>query len=293
MPQRKLPPVLHATTWRSFDGKEMPWLPQEAKLPTAVVITVHGLSGAASDFWPLGDAAPPRGIAVYGLQLRGQGNDPDLKKRGDITSANVWQKDLATFHHLVRQRHPGVPIFWYAESMGALIALTTLPTIPDAEKPIGLVLSSPAVGLKMQINAGSFILIKGAMAVLPWKKVNLEKLAGVQDKDIRVTQNSTHEEQMAKTAHYVPEFSLRLLRELYGMMNALPAVTKATRLPVLVLASPNDVIASPQQLSAFFDQLASSDKTLHWYHKSYHLLLHDVERWTVLADVMKWLESHP
>ncbi len=291
MPRKNIQPVLHANTWESYDGKEMPWLPKEAKHPRAVVITVHGLSGAASDFWPLGDAAPPKNIAVYGLQLRGQGNDPDLKKRGDIASAKVWQRDLATFHQLVQKRHPGVPIFWYAESMGALIALHTLASLPDAEKPVGLVLSSPAVGLRLNPKPAQVVLIKTSMALLPWKKVNLEKLAGVKDKDIRVTQNSTHEEQMAKTEHYVPEFTLRLLHELYRMMQTLPEVARQTRTPVLVLASPNDVIASPEQLKTFYEQLSSKDKTILWYQKSYHLLLHDVERWIVLADAMKWLEK--
>ena len=95
--QKNIEPVLGKTSWRSFDGKEMPWLAREVprgESLRAVVITVHGLSGAASDFWPLGEAWPPHGIAVYGMELRGQGNDPELKSRGDIVSAEQWQKDL-------------------------------------------------------------------------------------------------------------------------------------------------------------------------------------------------------
>ncbi len=77
----------------------------------AVVITVHGLSGAASDFWMLDESLPPRGIAVCGLELRGMGNDPDVKQRGDIPSVRIWERDLLTFHNLVRARHPGVPVY--------------------------------------------------------------------------------------------------------------------------------------------------------------------------------------
>ena len=49
-------PMLGTTEWSSFDGKVMPW---NATLPLAntavkgVVITVHGLGGAASYFWLL------------------------------------------------------------------------------------------------------------------------------------------------------------------------------------------------------------------------------------------------
>ena len=98
-------PGLGPAAWTTFDGKQMPW--KEWKVPSGtetktVVIAIHGLSGAASDFWLLGERLPPQGIAVYGYELRGQGNDPDTVRRGDIDSASLWLRDLLTFHRLVR-----------------------------------------------------------------------------------------------------------------------------------------------------------------------------------------------
>ena len=58
----------------------------------------------------------------------------------------------------------------------------------------------------------------------------------------------------------------------------------------LVLASPNDVIASPAQIQHFYNGLGSRDKTIIWYDESYHLLLHDVQREKVLHDATAWLE---
>lgn len=295
MPKAQGVPELGKLTWRSYDGKVMPWRPSEVPkghAVRAVVITIHGLSGAALDFWPLGDALPPHGIAVYGLELRGQGNDPDFKARGDIASAKVWQNDLITFHRLVQQRYPGVPIVWYSESLGTLIAMNALQDLPPAERPVGLVMSSPAAGLRIKPNKAEYLLLRTLINVMPGAKFNLEKLAGVNDKDIRVTHDTTHEAQMAKTPHYVPKFSLRLLGQIDAMMKTLPAVARRTTLPILVLASPNDVIASPEQIESFFDELASKDKTIHWYRKSYHLLLHDVQRKEVLADGTQWIEHH-
>ena len=297
MPQTPGAPYPHLgrITWRSYDGKEMPWRPSEVPKGhpvRAVVITVHGLSGAALDFWPLGEALPPKGIAVYGIELRGQGNDPDLKARGDIASAKVWQDDLITFHRLVRERHPGVPILWYSESLGTLIAMHALQELPAQERPVGLAMSSPAAGLRIQPGKAQYWLLRGLITLLPGKKFNLEKLAGVDDSKIRVTHDTTHEAQMAKTPHYVPEFSLRLLGQIDAMMKTLPAQARQTHLPVLVLASPNDVIASEDQIQAFYNDIASKDKTIHWYRKSYHLLLHDTQRKEVLQDDTEWIEKH-
>lgn len=295
VPRPTVNPMLGENTWRSFDGKEMPWrgrdVPHGVKT-RAVVITVHGLSGAASDFWPLEEAWPKEGVAVCGLELRGQGNDPDVKHRGDIRRAKVWQEDLRTFDRLVREKHPGVPVFWYAESLGALIALHTAAGEGAAAQPAGIIFSSPAAGLKMKPDFLKNILIRTAMALSPGYKVNLEKLAGVKDEDIRVTNNTTHEAQMVQTPHYVPEFTLRLLSEVHGMMKRNPSALKNLKQPLLVLASPNDVIASPKQIQQFFDIAAPSDKTIRWYMRSYHLLLHDVQREEVLHDATQWLRTH-
>jgi len=295
MPPAQGAPHLGKITWRSYDGKEMPWRPSEVpkvQPVRAVVITIHGLSGAALDFWPLGEALPPQGIAVYGIELRGQGNDPDLKARGDISSAKVWQDDLLTFHRLVRQRHPGVPIVWYSESLGTLVAMHALQALPPEEKPAGLLMSAPAAGLRIQPGRAQYLLLRSLITLLPGKKFNLEKLAGVDDSKIRVTHDTTHEAQMAKTPHYVPKFSLRLLGQIDAMMQTLPAQARQTHLPVLILASPNDVIASEDQIRAFYDQIASKDKSILWYRHSYHLLLHDVQRKEVLNDGTRWIEKH-
>jgi alpha-beta hydrolase superfamily lysophospholipase len=260
----------------------------------AVLITVHGLCGAAMDFWMLEDGWPPYGFAVYGMQLRGMGNDPDKRARGDVRSGGTWQRDLLTFHDLVQRENPGVPIYWYAESLGTLIALHTVVDLmrdrPVSGQPAGLILSSPAAGLRLKPEGARATMLYAMIATFPWMKVNLEKLAGVDDKKIRVTHDTTHGARMAVTSHYVSHFSLRLLGEIDKMMRTAPAAAEQLRTPVLVLASPNDVIASEQQVADFYRQIGSADKTIHWYRQSYHLLLHDTQRQEVLGDATRWLE---
>lgn len=70
--------------------------------PRAVIIAVHGLSGAASDFRPLGAYAAAQGVITYAYELRGQGNDPIRTRRGDIKHSRLWLADLADFTRLVR-----------------------------------------------------------------------------------------------------------------------------------------------------------------------------------------------
>lgn len=286
-------PALGGKEWISYDGKTMPWnftLPPRGTKIQGVVITVHGLSGAASDFWLLHERLPPQGYAVYSYELRGQGNDPNVSARGDIGSATQWLRDLETFHLLVKRRHPKVKVFWYGESLGSLIALhTTASRLRTSLDPDGIILASPIAGLRVAVSDFKKWLLKTAATLTPRQRYTLGELAGVDEKRIQVMSTTTHGEQMAKTPHHVENFTLRLIGEIGRLMDDNPKAAKRIHLPVLFLASPNDVMSSPDQVQTLFQQIDSEKKTLHWYSRSYHLLLHDVQHEDVVADILKWL----
>ena len=62
-------------------------------------------------------------------------------------------------------------------------------------------------------------------------------------------------------------------------------------MPTLFLATPNDVLSSPDQVQTLFEQVRTSEKKLLWYTRSYHLLLHDVQREEVVRDLSRWLAA--
>ena len=292
----KLPsrPALHLQDWSSFDGKIMPyqnWQPAPGTAIRGIVIAVHGLSGATSDFWFIGDTLPKQGFIVYAYDLRGQGHDPVVSDRGDIQSAKQWLRDLETFHLLVKRKHPKTPVFWYGESLGSLICLHTAANrLPDRRDPDGIILASPVAGLKMTVSGFRRFLLETAATLSPRSRYSLGDLAGVDEKKIQVTSTTTHGSQMAITEHHLTAFSLRLLTEIGRLLDANPSAAKRLRMPVLFLASPNDILSSPDQVQTLFGQVRSPTKRLLWYTRSYHLLLHDVQRAEVSGDLLKWLE---
>jgi alpha-beta hydrolase superfamily lysophospholipase len=285
-------PALHPGQWTSYDGKTMPWKewPVAKRMgqmkPRAVIIAVHGLSGAASDFWLLGERLPQAGIPVYAYEVRGQGNDLELAARGDIHHRQQWLDDLRTFHNLVRGRHPGVPIIWYGESLGSLIALHAIDA-PGA-RPDALILASPLAGIRMKISVCERLAIMATSRLLPRLSFSLGTLSGIDENKVQSTSTSTHGGQMAITPHHVASFSLRLIREISQLLSGNAHAAEAATMPVLFLGSPNDVVASPDQVQELFSQVAAKDKQLHWYSRSYHLLLHDVQREQVIRDVTAW-----
>lgn len=295
LPSPNVRPKLGDLNWTSFDGKTMPiqkWLPPTDVRLRGVVIAVHGLSGASSDFWFLGASLPARGYAVYAYELRGQGNDPVEVERGDIRSAGQWLDDLETFHELIRHRHPRIPVFWYGESLGSLICLHTAANrLPDRRDPDGIILASPVAGLRMTVSHFRRWLLQTTASLAPKTRFSLGDLAGIDEAKIQVTSTTTHGVQMQKTPHHVGSFTVRLLAEVGRLLDDNPQAARRLRMPVLFLASPNDILSSPDQIQTLFAQIRSPRKKLLWYKRSHHLLLHDVQRSEVSHDLMRWIEA--
>ncbi len=258
------------------------------RAPKAIIICVHGLSGAASDFWPAGEMLESQQMLVYGVQLRGMGNDPDKSQRGNVPSAQRWQDDLIEFTKQVRLKHPQVPIFWYGESLGSLIVIHSLAELGRSELVAGVILSAPVIAFRNGLPAWKYWPIRFLTSLWPGKRISLESLG---DREVKVTSQTTHKQQMEHTPHYVEFFTLRLFRAVDKMVRSSPSEAQKINLPILLLYTPNDVFTSASQVEAFYEQLGSQDKQKICYPQSFHLILHDVDRANVLQALDHWLQA--
>ncbi len=278
--------------WSSFDGEEFPyssWLPAGEVKPKVVVVCVHGLSGAASDFEQLGKRLSGQGMAVYAHELRGQGNDPERKRIGDLRSPDRWFKDLDSFIGMARGRHEGAPVFLYGESLGALIVMHGFAGLSELNRSAvgGLIYASPVVALPEGLPPVKEFFVRVAMKICPGLKVSLFQIAG--DQAAKVAGDSDHWEQMLKTKHYVPRFTLRFLGTVEKMARDSAAAARSIDKPVLVVYPGMDLFTKPAQVEHFFKQLESSDKTKRLFAGSYHLLAFDKEREQLFKLVREWI----
>jgi len=111
-------------SYESFDYDHFNYLKwSNSSDPVIVVIAVHGINGAANDYDNLAQflLKDREHIAIYAPETRGQGNDPNVQRRGDINQKEEWFKDLDVFSRRLRSEHPNAEIIWCGESMGALI----------------------------------------------------------------------------------------------------------------------------------------------------------------------------
>ncbi|MFK7851353.1 MAG: alpha/beta fold hydrolase [Akkermansiaceae bacterium] len=259
--------------------------------PDIVIIGIHGFSGASVDYNNLGNYLvrhQPK-TAVYAYEVRGQGSDPIYERRGDIGNAEQWYTDLQAFTQLVKSRHPKAKIIWYGESMGALIATHAICSAPPGSAPCdALVLSSPIVRFKDDLEPWKIALVQVAAATLPLARVPLDALAD--GEEVQMTEDSVHSDQSQKNSYHIEKHTLRLLGTLGRLIGGMNACAPKIEVPVLVLHGEKDYFNNDSDMRGFIARLSPNiSTTYHNYQGAHHLLMYDTKRNKVFRDVAKWL----
>jgi alpha-beta hydrolase superfamily lysophospholipase len=282
--------------WTASDGERFPYSLWESATqpPRAVIVAVHGLSGAALDYEPLGRRFAGEGIATYALELRGQGNDPVAARRGDLVALEQWYADLRAFFALVRAQHPGTPVYYYGESMGAALLTRFLAQADSSDQPSGLILASPVIVVPGNPSPWRRLVFHVLLFVAPRRRVDVSKYTKRRDENDPgnwVTRDAAHRSWFETSSHRITSFTFRFFKCIFelmgGCMNAAPLV----KVPLLVIYARHDVFIPPASVEAFFARLGSQEKEIELFPESYHLLLHDLDKDQALGRIRDWLEA--
>lgn len=275
--------------WVAPDGSRFgvrAWLP--ARRARLVVIAVHGLSGATSDFQALGPHLARHGIATYAFELRGQGLDPQIDRRGNLKNLDACVSDLEAFTTLIRARHPATKIVYYGESMGAMLCLYA---VAKAGSPVvdGLVLASPVIAFENPTTWWQTALFRTGLVFTPQHRLDFAELGKSQNADAHVTRDRAYEASLETAPHALNKFSLRFLDTLFRHIEGSKDVAPRVTVPTLILYAGHDVFIKPPQVERVAALIPSHDKQLRLFADAYHLLLHDDDRAEVLAEIDRWL----
>src|SRR5512145_404969 len=96
------------------------WVPADRR-SRAVLVNLHGLGDHSGLYPTLASYFPPRGIAVYAYDMRGNGRSPG--QRAYLRSWDEYRGDLHAFLTLVREWEPERPVFVLGNSLGGLVVL--------------------------------------------------------------------------------------------------------------------------------------------------------------------------
>lgn len=271
--------------WNGHDGERFPGLVWEARTEArAHILCIHGLSGAAADFGPLGRRMSREGFNVWALNLRGQGNDPDQRRRGHFLDPREWRADLAAFADV---HFDGRPLYLVGESMGSLVSVDAV--AHGALRPERLILSVPVTETRAPVPAWMVGLLRGASSVAP--RLRLSPLRFVHGKTSipRLTSDDAYMAYLKNIPHRVGGFTLEFLTRFHDLMQEAKHNAERVQVPTLMLSAGRDVFIRPEQSRAFFERLAAPQKEYVFYPDSHHLLWHDVDTDDVLGRIERWI----
>lgn len=278
--------------WTAPDGETFPceeWRP--AGSCRALLIGVHGLGGAGTDFETLGETLSRQGIACLAQNLRGQGNDPRAARRGAFLDLEALARDINAFIDYARARFPGVPFFVCGESLGALIVSWMLAKRRMAPPPRGVIFSAPVVELMKPTPAPVRTAVRVLALALPHVRFSPSWFVSGKTAPLRVTRDEEHAQAVRSSSHAIRVFTFRVLNRIGNLIEQSASVAGGLTVPTLALAGGRDVYLRPEQIKAWFDRIPAEDKTYLLYPEAFHLLWNDWDKEQVMGDILAWIDA--
>ncbi len=219
------------------------------------------------------------GLAVYAIDLRGRGRSDG--ERFYVQNFEDYVTDVASFVSIIKEKEKGLPVFMLGHSAGGVVACSY--TLDHQQELAGLICESFAY----QVPAPDFALavLKGLSHIAPHAHVlKLHNEDFSRDPVVVELMNNdpliAHEVQPTQTVAAMVRADERLKKEF-------PKIT----LPVLILHGTKDKATKPGGSQHFYETAGSKDKTLKLYEGSFHDPLNDLDKKTVMADILSWINE--
>jgi len=244
-----------------------------------IMILVHGFNSHSGYFAWAGERFAEDGFAVYALDHRGRGKSEG--ERFYVEHFSDWLADVNTLTDIARSENPGLPVYMLGHSVGGVIASSYV--YEHQEEIAGLICESFAfdVGLPQLVQ----LALEGASYLIPHLPVySLKNEIFSRDPAVIEQMDNdpliANEKQPAETAAEVLKAAARLKEHMPNI-----------KVPVFIIHGTDDKATRYQGSQYFYDNVGSADKTLKLYEGGYHDLLNDIDKETVMADILAWVNE--
>ena len=287
VPQADQPETAEASAWDglylvSDDGYRLPlrrWLPKGE--PQIVILALHGLNDYSQAFALPAPRFTEAGVALYAYDQRGfgAGAHPGLWASGTRLA-----QDAATAAKLLRQRHPGKPLFLLGESMGGAIAVVAV--AESGAEVDGLILSAPAVWARSTQPWYQRAALWVAVRLFPGWSPGGEGLGRQASDNIEMLRG------LSQDPLFLKRIRIDTLEGFVTLMDQAFAAAPRLKTPLLLLYGEKDELVPPEPVEAFWQRLPrDAEHTAALYPEGWHLLLRDLQADVVIEDVLAWTQS--
>ncbi|MFK8138079.1 MAG: lysophospholipase [Bdellovibrionales bacterium] len=248
-----------------------------------IVVVTHGISEHSEAYSHFAKGMLSKNLDIYAWDLRGHGRSEG--KRGVVASFDDYVEDLEIFVKYLKATYPNKKIFLLGHSMGGLVVTKAVLLRPNL--PVdGLVLSSPLMGIKMDVSPVKDFAARALVRFLPsmtlFNEIKFEDLS--HDSEIV----STYSKDPLRHDQICPRLYLDFLSSFEYIFEQ----NVNWKFPVLMQLAGNDKVVSTDASIKFFEELDHfEDRQKIVYDGLYHEIYNEVDREKVFGDLTKWLSS--
>jgi alpha-beta hydrolase superfamily lysophospholipase len=243
----------------------------KTNLKNATLIITHGLAEYSKSYLELAKFLQAEGYNVITYDIKGHG-----KRKGKRGYVDSYQEFLADLDSLVNYAFTRTEkVFLYGHSLGGVI--TNLYALENQNISGVVVTASPT----------NYLPIMRLLKVIPGFLINNLKLK-TNFNDPRLN----HQNKYLKDQYDLDYVVFKLVLEV--MIKGMKQLRKSWEnysTPVLLIYSKKDKLASYKYGEKMIDKIASKDKTLLLYEKSFHNLHTDIEKEKLQNDLLNWLDK--
>jgi alpha-beta hydrolase superfamily lysophospholipase len=253
------------------------WRPPE---PRAILVNVHGLGDHSGLYPNLAAHFPPRGIALYAFDMRGNGRSPG--QRAYLRSWLEYREDLHAFLQRIRGWEAGMPLFLLGNSLGGLVVLDY--ALHKSGGVAGVIAAAPPLG---RVGVPPMLMSLGRVMsrILPRfsLQVGMDLTGLARDPSVI--------EAVLADPHFHRRGTARLSTEVTAAIARVQDGAASLSIPLLILHGSADRMVPPDGSREFFSKVRHPDRELREYAETYHGLFADVNSSEVLGDLERWLEA--
>ncbi|MHB8875864.1 MAG: alpha/beta hydrolase [Myxococcaceae bacterium] len=264
------------------DNLRLFWECDLPEAPRAHIGIVHGYADHCGRYRKTIDMLVGEGFAVHAFDYRGHGQADG--RRGYCDAFEDFVDDLELFWNRVRAAAAGKKAFLLGHSHGGLMALHLLKRRPA--DLTGLLLSGPYLKLALKPPALKVFASIAIGKVIPWLQVKNE----LTPKDL--SRDPEAQKATEKDPLYNTTVTPRWFTESNRAQEQAREMGSQVNLPLYMFCGGADGVASTPSAKAFFDTVASADKTYREYPGMLHETLNEVGHEQVWKDMSGWISAH-
>jgi lysophospholipase len=248
------------------------------------LLVVHGLGEHLGRYSHLVKWANKLGLDVHLMDLRGHGRSQGI--RGHTSEFSLFAADLENFvEHLNLQGDK--PCFLFGHSMGGLVSLDFV--LRNPKQIDGLILSSPAVGIRLGAAASMQVLIAdslpGFLCALQFPNGITSEMLTHDPKEIEKHKNDP------LNHHWItPALFTGLVKTIESLGDRL----KNIDVPVLFLIAGRDTVVDGSAAERFAAKLAAARPKLvriRRFHSFYHEVINETRKELAFQEMKLWIQN--